>query len=534
MQKVFRLQKRDVFQYTVLIFLLLSTVLIAINLFLQYKINDVQKKELLSGEQTLMDIENVVVSNKIDKISGDLLYLTDCFRLHDEEDGGDEMIAKEWLAFSNRKKIYDQIRYIDADGQETIRVNAGVNGAVLVEQEQLQNKKDRYYVQETMNLRNNQIYISPLDLNMEQGVIELPVKPTLRISMPYYDANNQLKGMIILNYLADDMLKQVEKVASSSNGEIFLLNADGYWLYDSADEDKAFAFMYADKAEQSFANQYPLEWEKIQKDTNGYAIDETGAFLYSNITPCTVSDAMECSIVFPAGNWTLVSYMPHDSSNGLLFTQSIGEMLLKLIKDNYLLHLFVLVLSFTISVLYVIDKQRRREIQYFSEYDVMTGVYNRRAGFDKLNQLYAAIPRKTCAFTICFIDINGLKEVNDVLGHDAGDELIVSAVKVIRQNIRKMDFIARLGGDEFLIVFQNLTEQETEAIWEKIIQEYTRINETENRPYLISVSHGVEAFQCHSHAYIDEMINHADEKMYHEKRKIKERFTVLRTSEMEE
>jgi GGDEF domain-containing protein len=88
-----------------------------------------------------------------------------------------------------------------------------------------------------------------------------------------------------------------------------------------------------------------------------------------------------------------------------------------------------------------------------------------------------------------------------------------------------------LGGDEFLIIFEGLNEIQSEQIWERITDEYKHINETENRRYLISVSHGIETFHCGSHEDIDTIVNRADNKMYAEKREIKKDLVVLRDIE---
>ncbi|MDD3186485.1 MAG: GGDEF domain-containing protein [Anaerostipes sp.] len=96
------------------------------------------------------------------------------------------------------------------------------------------------------------------------------------------------------------------------------------------------------------------------------------------------------------------------------------------------------------------------------------------------------------------------------------------------QNIRNHDFVARLGGDEFLIIFEGLNESKSEEIWGRIIKEYNEINDTEKRKYIISVSHGIEVFNCDSNQFIDEIVNSADEKMYNEKREIKKNLNVLR------
>lgn len=158
----------------------------------------------------------------------------------------------------------------------------------------------------------------------------------------------------------------------------------------------------------------------------------------------------------------------------------------------------------------------------------MTGVYNRRAGFAKLDQMYKTGVKHECHISVCFIDINGLKEVNDFLGHEAGDELILTVADGIRAHIRKTDFVSRLGGDEFLIVFETAGKAEAEMIWQNIVQYYERINEQENRKYIVSVSHGIETFHCDTNEYIDTVVNHADEKMYNEKREIKKNLRVIR------
>ncbi|NLY85451.1 MAG: GGDEF domain-containing protein [Tissierellia bacterium] len=86
-------------------------------------------------------------------------------------------------------------------------------------------------------------------------------------------------------------------------------------------------------------------------------------------------------------------------------------------------------------------------------YDGLTKVYNRRSGIPKLSRMISSHDGYK-VFSLCYIDINGLKKVNDELGHKYGDDLILTVVKVVKRNIREDDFVIRLGGDEFLIVFQ--------------------------------------------------------------------------------
>ena len=175
-----------------------------------------------------------------------------------------------------------------------------------------------------------------------------------------------------------------------------------------------------------------------------------------------------------------------------------------------------------------IDKLEKERIKYLSEYDTMTGALNRRAGFELLNKIYRDFMKNKGNISVCFCDINGLKEVNDNLGHDAGDDIILSVVNAIKKNVKDTDYIIRLGGDEFLIIFVNLDLEQSENVWNRIYDEFMRINEEEKRKYLISASHGIEEFKFNANEYIDQIINLADEKMYNEKRIIKKDFKVLR------
>ena len=523
-------QKSVIIRYALGIFLVLGLAVMIVSSLIQFEIREVQRKELLKNEQNIIGAENTIISNKINRISGDLLYVTDCLRLNDDGTNNYADVERQWLAFSNRRTLYDQIRFIDMEGNEVIRINYDPDGSLLVDQADLQNKKDRYYFTDTMKLKKDQIYISKLDLNVENDVIENPIKPMIRISMPYFDSKGEQKGMIILNYLAGDLLNQIKKIATTSNGNPSLINADGYWIYDSENLENNWAFMYEDKMKISFKNRYKAEWKEIQQKESGQIINQNGVFIFSkSITSQTFKqDNVGYKIILGSGDLTLVSHLSSDSDNGKLFTNSFWQNELTTLKNSYYLYVFLFFISVIISVLVTINKNEKAKIKFFSEYDTMTGVYNRRAGFEKLSQRYKSSESKNSTISVCFIDINGLKEVNDALGHEAGDELILSVIAGIKNNIRNNDFIARLGGDEFLIIFEGMDESKAEEIWSRIIKEYDEVNDTEGRKYVISVSHGIEVFQSNSNQFIDVIINNADEKMYNEKRIIKKDLKVLR------
>jgi diguanylate cyclase (GGDEF)-like protein len=511
------------------VFFVLSLVYFLITLVIQINIDTVQKNEIMTQEEQLVDVEKTIVANKVNRLVTDLLYVTDALKLGDNARGDYSDVEDHWLAFSNRKMIYDQIRFIDVDGNEVIRVNYADTGATLVDSDDLQNKADRYYFTETINLDDNQIYVSKLDLNMENNQIVQPIKPMIRLATPYYDTNGQLEGIVVLNYSAVDMLSQVGKIASTSQGNIFMLNADGYWLYNSGDGSKAWSFMYDNRQDESFKNDFPDVWQTIQTKENGSQISDAGVFNYTKIlTDDELALESDHSLVLGLGDWTIISYISPDTEDGKLLTGSLFDTVLLVLKNNLFAYFMIFTLALFLGVLLTISKAKNDEIKYYSEYDTMTGIYNRRTGFEKLAQLYKNTEKNKSEISVCFIDINGLKDVNDYLGHDVGDELILTITNGIRNMIRENDFVARLGGDEFLIIFEGLDESGAEAIWQRIVEEFEHINETQNRRYQISASHGIETFSGGTNEYIDTIINQADAKMYREKKSIKKGLKIIR------
>jgi len=520
--------KKTIF-YTLGVFLVLSLVFFVITLVIQINVDSAEKNEIMTQEKQLVEVEKTIISNKVNRLVTDLLYVTDALKMGDNGRGNYSDAEDHWLAFSNRKMIYDQIRFIDVDGNEVIRVNYTDTGATLTDSDDLQNKADRYYFTEAIGLEDDQIYISKLDLNMENNQIQQPIKPMIRLATPYYGARGVLEGIVVLNYTATDMLSQVEKIASTSQGDIFMLNADGYWLYNSGDSSKAWTFMDEKRLDESFKNDFPDIWQSMQSEKSGSQISATGVFNYTNIlTADELELGSDYSLVLGLGDWTIVSYIPPETADGKLLTSNLLDTVLLVLKNNLFAYFLIFSLALFLGAMLTITKIKNDEIKYFSEYDSMTGVFNRRTGFEKLTQLYKNTEKNKSEISVCFMDINGLKDVNDYLGHDVGDELILTITNGIKNSIRDNDFVARLGGDEFLIIFEDLDETGAEAVWQRIVEEFEEINNTENRRYLISASHGIETFSGGSNEYIDSIINQADEKMYREKKIIKKGLKIIR------
>ncbi|MDD4626137.1 MAG: diguanylate cyclase [Syntrophomonas sp.] len=152
------------------------------------------------------------------------------------------------------------------------------------------------------------------------------------------------------------------------------------------------------------------------------------------------------------------------------------------------------------------------QLRYLSMHDALTGLYN-RAYF----KLETAHLKKQSHRWIGLIvgDVDGLKLVNDTLGHEAGDDLLIKAAHTIRDSLRECDFVARIGGDEFAAILYNCNHQGIEGVISRIRNNITLIN-SRNPTLPLSLSLGY-AVKKDASTSIDELFKEADDNMYKEK-----------------
>lgn len=161
----------------------------------------------------------------------------------------------------------------------------------------------------------------------------------------------------------------------------------------------------------------------------------------------------------------------------------------------------------------------QEELRHLATVDQLTGLANRR-GFHALagHQLLVAA-RTRSAVGLLFIDTDGLKGVNDQLGHAVGDELLVEASQIIRETIRTADLAGRLGGDEFCVLLIGDPELDAERVVHRMRDTEAAHNARPGRQYRISLSIGVSELPPGRSVTLEELMDAADERMYEDKRR---------------
>ncbi|MCG7903115.1 cache domain-containing protein [Candidatus Thiodiazotropha endoloripes] len=193
-------------------------------------------------------------------------------------------IASDWELFVSEKRLYDQVRLIDLSGMERLRVDLTSHGASRVSADQLQNKSNRYYFQQGLAIDAGAIYASPIDLNVEQGEVEIPYKPMIRLVAPL-DVDGEIKALLVVNALASHIFGDLERHARLVHGGLLLLDESGNYLRGfSRNQEWQFMFPESSTETRQFNESYPDLWAMMQQTPSGQISRPEGIFSFRTVT----------------------------------------------------------------------------------------------------------------------------------------------------------------------------------------------------------------------------------------------------------
>ena len=163
-------------------------------------------------------------------------------------------------------------------------------------------------------------------------------------------------------------------------------------------------------------------------------------------------------------------------------------------------------------------KRMEEEIREMSHRDQLTELYNRRGFIALAEQQLMAANRAKRHMMLAFIDIDGMKWINDTLGHEEGDKALIDTATILRQTFRESDIIARIGGDEFAVLAIDMTDLNPEVLSKRFQQNMDDWNANESRPYTLAISWGTAIYDPESPMSLDQLMSLSDELMYLQKR----------------
>jgi diguanylate cyclase (GGDEF)-like protein/PAS domain S-box-containing protein len=164
-----------------------------------------------------------------------------------------------------------------------------------------------------------------------------------------------------------------------------------------------------------------------------------------------------------------------------------------------------------------VDKAQQENLEHMAYHDALTQLPNRILLDDRLHQAVARANRSKEILAVCYFDLDGFKPINDTLGHDAGDRLLVELAQRVRNCLRESDTVARLGGDEFALLLCNLSSpEECELTLTRLLAAIRQPFLLAEKPVQVSASIGYTLYPMDD-SEPDTLLRHADQAMYQAK-----------------
>ena len=172
-------------------------------------------------------------------------------------------------------------------------------------------------------------------------------------------------------------------------------------------------------------------------------------------------------------------------------------------------------------------KENERKLERIAHYDALTGLPNRVLLSDRLQQAMARCQRKGHCLAVAFIDLDGFKAVNDLHGHEQGDDLLVALAQRLQASLREGDTLSRMGGDEFVAVLSDLEHlYDCHPVLDRMLRAAADPVRLGDRLFQLSASIGVTLFPTDG-VGPDLLIRHADQAMYQAKQAGKNRYHLF-------
>ncbi len=519
----------------VALFLLIFTVLLSLLLYVtQRNIKYMRIQREIYGDFVIQASASIVQKELTDTISEFYTLNKSITEVYTTSTSAHEDVKEEmyelFYYFSKFNNEYANIALVSTSGNEITRIDIN-NNAVFSDSEPI-------------NYLNSSFFSNTLVLDECSILVSVVEKPTLDTTDVHTAKSNfiiltspifyegKLEAVLILNYDTNILFDSLDGTTNEYNTNVDILSDQGDLISSTSDYTT-----YGYQNTTSFSKAYPQEWSLLVRTPSnqiGQSLTENGLFTYTKLdlpklTSVNAPDDLE--IIFESPNIYLVTATLETEGFENIFIDSSLENFIYSLKNNFFYVGLILLISSISAMLAYYRQVSLKKIQYNSDFDSLTNTYNRRAGMQLVRNLLNSDSEDHLPLSICFLDINGLKEVNDLLGHQFGDELIATIAGTINKKIHTYDIFMRVGGDEFILVLKGTSPEEAETLWNKIMESFNFINETENRLYNISLSHGIVEYCYADDSHLDEVLIQADAKMYENKKIIKRNFNSVKNKE---
>lgn len=288
-------------------------IVVMIVMFTHYTMRvDNDKEYSLYNERVIVELIEKLLNESFNSMTTDaqMLTYTATQQSQTNKQQFTNTLRDYFVEFANNDNNYQQLRFIDTQGNERIRINSR-NGAIeVVPEDKLQNKSQRYYFQRSLLQARGNVYISPMDLNVEAGKIQQPLNPTIRVGIPVFDREDRKLGVIILNYKGRQLINRLLHISPNFIEHLYILSPDGVAIIQpqnsQLDQDLKREVKQEVEQDFSFNTSAQLSNDLVPLMSK----EQQGQLLYKN-------NYVTFGQIFTnhSGNWTVVSLFPKQRLN---------------------------------------------------------------------------------------------------------------------------------------------------------------------------------------------------------------------------
>ena len=371
---------------------------------------------------------------------------------------------------------------------------------------------------------------------------------TVSIALPILSYENYILGQLVVTYDLQSIRPKMEDPIKSSRGEILMVNTHGQLLLTSHGPSDPTAQLSPDAYQSLVDNPGELHYfqDFSQKQVIGLAqkINVLPVIIiagrnYEEVYAARIEQRDSFVILVCTSIFIVAAIAIYLGRSIVTPLQSLIDATNQIVKGNLDIPLTSVVRKDELGRLaqmfnHMTEKLRQSQAEILTANeelriknqlleelcvtDSLTGLYNR----SKLNQIISdeisRSHRNKRPFTILMIDIDYFKELNDSLGHIAGDEILATVSRTLTQSIRSIDFAARYGGDEFIIVLTETTAKEATITAERIRDQVSEIScSVVNKPINVTLSIGIAQSELKDTSPTD-LITRADNALYEAKK----------------
>lgn len=459
------------------------------------------------------------------------------------------------VALLRAKPLYLQVRLISRSdyGLERVRVDRSQQAPVVVQGGDLQEKGHYDYVYAALGLPAGQTYLSRLSINREYGSYQARDIATAILSMPVHDSDGTLLGVAVINV-------DVQAVFSGLGGELppgfdlLLTNTEGdYLVHPQAhktfgfergrrmllQEDVPQAQTLVDGSStqllttlnQGAYAQRPVLAAFVAANVQVHSaerklilgvtrpldpiVEQANSLFYGTLRVLAGVIAVCAVLAFVLAR-VLVKPLAQMGQALTLFGKSgvMGELPTQRSDEIGVLAREVQTMGQQIGEQMGQLRDHQEELQHLAQHDMLTGLPNRRVLQERMSHAIAQARRSGRTLALLFIDLDHFKDINDQLGHEVGDALLVALAQRLKAQTREADTVVRVGGDEFVVLVDNPTDKaHIAAIAQKLLYALQQPVVWQGHTLQIGASIGISQYPQDGQTDV-EMLANADRAMY--------------------